>query len=91
MPPKAPMDSTTATMQPAQRAESGFCLGATLRPARRPAGAARQGGEQTANHRLHYTRPVSKFLSSKSKKPRGSRLMRGGRRPGGSSAAERRD
>ncbi len=63
MPPKAPMNTTTATMEPAQRAGREFCLGATLRPAHGPDGLRPQGREQAANQRRLYKPQESKFLS----------------------------
>ena len=57
------MNSTTATMQPAQRAEWGFCHGGTPRSAHRPDGLHPQGGEQTANQHHSFGRQESKLLS----------------------------
>jgi len=42
LPPKLPVNTTTATMQPVQRAERGFCLAGTPRPAHRRTAYARR-------------------------------------------------
>jgi len=57
------MNSTTATMEPAQRDAGGFFADALWLPAHRPDGLRPQGGEQAANQRRPFRRHESKFLS----------------------------